>query len=209
MGYDSGGNEAERAAGFMIAPQIAYLVDLQSKNTFAKGPGIYVLIDGFQFYCGCGSNLMKRIPASRREQGFGKKVLCFPVQSTRNCEFEPILKGLEAKTISALFTLINGHGLPYELANDHHAHFLPKDAWSTYPSQMLKVAICIAQTVLYANCVPQAVMGLPHPDFLGTALYSEMRRHNSANWKQIVSSEIRNRNKPGHPSSPIPLVHIN
>lgn len=193
----------------MIAPQIAYLFDLQAENTIIKGPGIYALIDGFRLYCGCGSNLAVRVPDSRREQGFGKKVLCFPVQSTRSCEIMSLLKNLEAKTISALFTLINGHGLPYELANDQHSHFLPIEAWSAFSSPPLNVAISIAQTVLYTTCVPRAALDLPHPDFLGTALYSVLRSHNTANWKHIVSSELCYRAEPGHPRSPIFIVNGN
>ncbi|MEO9648769.1 MAG: hypothetical protein ABJ360_22285 [Roseobacter sp.] len=209
MEYVSSSNEADKEVGFLIPPQIAYLCELQVKRTLAECPGIYVLIDGPRLYCGCSHNLKVRFPNSRKKQGFAKKVLCFPVQSERIREVRHILDDLEAKAISALFTLINGHGLPFELANSDHACFLPSEAWSSPPSELLKVAICIAQTVLYSTGVPQAAIDLPRRDLLGTALYSVLRSYNTANWKHIVSSELRKRNKPGHPSSPIPIVHVN
>lgn len=191
----------------MIGRNVLYLVDPSDPNQLPASPGIYFLSDGIRLYCGEGKNLRVRVPASLRYHRFGRFAILYPLVSSDKEKLKPRLQHLEAFCISALHTVIFGHGLPHDLRNQNHSKLLPTGAWSVQ-ADSYQLPIKIAQTVLFATGVPKHMTGLPDQWIFGTGLCTHIRQFHISIWEKLISEELSLRERPGHPRSPLPLVQL-
>lgn len=191
----------------MIGRNVLYFVDPSDPYQLPAIPGIYFLSDGLRLYCGEGGDLRVRVPASRRKHRFARFALMYPLVFSDLEEAKPYLKYLEAICISALFTVIRGHGLPHDLRNKDHAKHLPTEAWNVLEGPF-ELPIRIAQSVLFATGVPRHLISLPDRRILEVGLYAKMREFRLTIWEEVVYQELSLRKRPDHPGSPLPVLQM-
>jgi hypothetical protein len=192
------------------APFLNFL-KIRNKRSLPNEQGIYVLCQGSRIYCGRGKDLSERVPVSAREQGFGDIVYFYPasfMDIANNTNLRTFLGQLESDCISALFTIIHGNGLPFNLTNKNDAYPLPPSAWSTAGDNEFSLAIKIAQTVLHRNGVPSVQYGLPNYEILFSNITQAIAAENAGRWGEIVASELKTLEAPDYPKAPLICIEF-
>jgi hypothetical protein len=159
--------------------------------------GIYILYEKGKIYCGGTDDLRRRIPESRREQGFGEKIYVFPVepsQLSNSSYISGCVRWIETYCIGAFYTLIQGHGIPFTLTNKDDACLLPQAAWTELD---LSLPTHIAQTVLYSLGLPHCLIELPWYEAALFGADSIGAAHNASIWPQIIDFEREKRKNEG------------
>lgn len=183
-----------------------FCLDTVNKNLLPKVGGIYVLWEDGRIYCGSTDNLFRRVPASIREQGFGKTIYYYPeslLTYNGNMTSADLLKSIEIQCISAVFTITYGNGIPFDLTNAEHACPLQASAWKMDGMNENCLGMDIAQTVLHSLMVPDALNLLPFWAILSSDAPPKIRAENAFCWNGIVNSERDRRRKKGFRKGPL------
>lgn len=186
-----------------------YLVSAADLKFIRENRGVYIFWEGDRLYCGKSQNLWTRILASIYVRKFGKTVLFFSeelLQTPEGYPVENMINNLEIDCIGALHTIIWGNGLPLELQNKNHVKILPFSAWNVNSTLECKLAIQIAQTVLYTMGFPRCMTELPFYLGLDHGLPAIIAAENANRWVQIFETERIARQKGNHPGCPMILI---
>lgn len=172
-------------------------------------PGVYILSDDSNIYCGSSGSLMRRSHEIIREQGFGQrfsyfcKDLCNPSHKvSKNLS----IRAIETRTISALHTIILGNGIPLNLTNDRDVSWLPSAAWSKNRELVYSIALDIAQTALRQMGVPIHMTQLPYYYLFQSNLLSITAVENKARWAEIIRKELSKRADEGGIKHPLSVM---
>ena len=185
-------------------------VPFSDRKFIPKMPGIYVLFGKSSLYCGGTQNLHRRVQDSKLSQGFGDTLFFFPIDpfgASKGRSIDKQIKSLEQACISALHTIIWGHGLPLTLTNQMHVLVLPKSAWPADISDELAFGISIAQTVLYSVGLPRCLVELPFLPLAMSGFSAKLAAENTPLWPSIYATEREARKNPNHPRGPMFVVH--
>ena len=169
--------------------------------------GVYILYEKGKLYCGGTDDLRRRIPESRRDQGFGEKIYIFPVEPAQlsNSRYISECVGwIETYCIRGFHTLIWGHGIPFTLTNKDDVRLLPKEAWTELD---VSLPTHIAQTVLYSLGLPHHLIELPWYEAAQYGVCGMAAAHNASIWPQIIDSECEKRKNEGL-KSPMSVVNF-
>lgn len=146
-------------------------------NWQPRGAALYAFHADDRVYLGESADLASRLMDSLREQGFGDTIICIILNPHRFPSRDARLE-LEKLCISALHTLLWGHGTPLSLTNKRDVVLLEDVAWNADRPEGISIAICIARTILHAFGMPSAWFDLPCRWALYTISPVLLARHN-------------------------------